>query len=253
VGPSIIGAKKVPITILAYDGKKLTGPQRQADFFADYRDFFEARHWPHGETLPLDARSTRDPRPYIEAVVATQLADQMLTAADLDQDDAYTGAILHFACHYCSAEITGLDQTAPFLSFDDFCKNVSVSKLEGAISLGDEERSRYSKSTPSLSERFARMFVFVNACESASRDHLGSGMLSMLFSSGFRHVVASETLLPDALAYEFASRFYIALRRGLGLGEAVLQARRDLVERCDNPGGMFYTLYGDPGLKLAQN
>ena len=251
-GSPAIGTGRVPIAVLAYDGSLLKGPQRQAVFFRGHRDVFADSHWPAGQTFPLERTLTSRPPPYVETSVAAGLADQILNAATFGRTkaEAYTGAILHFTCHYSSKAIPGLDQSAPFLSFDEFRKNVSVGRLEGTISHVYQTR-KDGQAPPTPGAYFAKMFVFINACESASNDPLDAGMLSMLFDKGFRHVVASETLIPDGLASEFSDRFYIALRRGLTLAEALLQARRDLVERCDNPGGLFYTLYGDPGIKLA--
>jgi hypothetical protein len=75
-------------------------------------------------------------------------------------------------------------------------------------------------------------------------------LIEHLFAAGFAHIIGSETLIPDGLAAHFAEQVYDALLTGETLGMAVYRARRNLIEYRGNPGGVLWSVFGDPDLLL---
>lgn len=207
-------------------------------------------HWPGEREFQIDQLSLSTVPPYLESELAISLAAELAAVAGLTADAAdnqYNGCIVHLCCHYYTKEQHELDQSAPFLSFDDLRKNISITALRGALASvlnsGGEDRDAGS--------RYAQALAVLNACATATSAPFTDGILRLLFSRGFRHIVASETLVPDSLSGAFAIRFYLALMRGESIGVALLSARLDLVNLHDNPGGLLYTLYGDPDMRVA--
>ena len=94
------------------------------------------------------------------------------------------------------------------------------------------------------------VLVFLNACQSAGSGPVAGGLLDHLFTVGFKHIIGSETLIPDRLAGYFAEKVYDGLLAAQTLGMAVYRARRTLVEEHGNPGGVLWSVYGDPDLRL---
>jgi hypothetical protein len=250
----VVGGPTVPVSALIYEGDDLAGPERQAEFFNRHGNTFETRRWPQGAEFPRnDLVAAGHLETYVETDVAAGFAGEVLKVARVVpvlQAD-YKGAIVHIACHYHAEPIALLDQAAPFLAFDGHTTNVGIDSLWNAFSV----QMAASGGRPSIAcdarERFGQMIVFVNACSTGAAAAHGVSLLEKLFRLGFRNIIASETLIPDPLSDSFARQVYLALMRGRSLGAAILQARIDLVERHDNPGGLLYTLYGDPWLRLG--
>jgi hypothetical protein len=55
---------------------------------------------------------------------------------------------------------------------------------------------------------------------------------------------------PIPLPARFAIHFYYALMQSTPISTAVVQARRELLNKESNPIGLFYTLYGNPLLRI---
>ncbi len=254
-GGVIVGGPIVPVSALIYEGEDLSGPERQAAFFDRHADTFQTSRWPNDAVFPTNdlvahGHAVTD----LETAVAAAIAAQVLGIAGLTPvlRPNYRGAIVHIACHYHADPVPELDQAAPFLSFrENATTNVGIDALWNAFAHQTAASAVHPSIRHAARERFGHMIVFVNACATGARLAHGVSLLEKLFRLGFRHIVASETLIPDPLSDSFARQLYLALMRGCPLGAAVLQARIDLVERHNNPGGLLYTLYGDPWLRLG--
>jgi hypothetical protein len=252
-GPATLGKGPIPVSALIYNrlegSNDVEGPEQQAVFFQQNSSRFHMRRWPRGASFTVDPLSDTRWSVYVEREVASGLAGEVLAAAGLDSAEPapYHGAIVHVACHYHTEQAPQITQPVPFLTFDQLHTNVGVDALWNAFS---QCTNANASVRGAAKERFGRMIVFLNACETASSAQNEFSLLENLFLLGFRHVVASETLVPDPLAAAFATQLYLGMMRGLPLGGALLQARKDLLERYDNPGGLLYTLYGDPWLRF---
>jgi hypothetical protein len=250
----LVGGPTVPVSALIYEGEELEGPERQAAFFDRHRGTFRTQRWPQGTVFPTnDLVAEGQLVTDLETAVAAAFVKEVLTVAGLVpvMRPNYNGAIVHIACHYHAEPIAELDQSAPFLSFRGHTTNVGIESLWNAFNYEIDALGPRSRVGRTARERFGQMIVFVNACATGARLVHGVSLLEKLFRIGFRHIIASESLIPDPLSDAFARQLYLALMRGLPLGAAVLQARIDLVERHNNPGGLLYTLYGDPWLRLG--
>jgi hypothetical protein len=250
IGSDVIGGGQVPVAVLAYDGNQLRGPAKQAAFFRSQRKAFAGRYWPEGREFSVNDLSLSPVLPYRESELALSLSSELMAVTGLRggaAEQQYNGCIVHFCCHYYTKELAEIDQSSPFLSFDDLRKNISVTALRGALA----SASNLTPAGRCPSAHFAQALVVLNACETAATAPFTHGILQFLLSRGFRHIIASETLVPDSLSSEFATYFYLALMRGETIGEGLRSARLTLVNLHDNPGGLLYTLYGDPDVRLA--
>jgi CHAT domain len=257
-GPGFLGAGPIPVSALIYettgDGADLKGPEMQASFFERNRSTFRLRRWPRGANFKPDLLRDISSLPtYNEKDIADGLVQQVFMTAGLDPEhsEPYMGAIVHIACHYHTKQIPQITQPAPFLSFDGrLSTNVGIDALYDAFASRMGAVVDGASIARTAAQRFGQMIVFLNACETATSADHGGSLLDKLFELGFRHIVASETLVPDPLAAAFATQLYLGMMRGLPLGGALLQARTELLERYENPGGLLYTIYGDPWLRF---
>jgi hypothetical protein len=92
----------------------------------------------------------------------------------------------------------------------------------------------------------------LNACDSAVL-HLSERepLVWWLLDAGYRAVLGTETRIPDLAASRFSRFVYSHLAEGMPLGEAVRTARWDMLEKLNNPVGLFFTLHGRPEVHLA--
>jgi len=189
------------------------------------------REWPTGHNVP-DA---------FEGV--SQLAKHLLSLAPPAPDKIST--IAHFSCHYAAAGPTpgGTYRAAPALNFGALnTTNIDILSLRG------EFESQHPRGAPSP---FNALF-FLNACETAVGGNYENSLLSFFRDRKATAILGSETLLPDPIAGKFAIEFYKGLLHDrLSVGKAVLRARRRLIERYNNPAGLFYTLFGNPLLQAS--
>jgi hypothetical protein len=92
--------------------------------------------------------------------------------------------------------------------------------------------------------------VFLNACTTGALGEPGESLLGLFRSRNAAAIIGSETLLHDPPAGRFAIYFYYELMRGTSISRAIIDARRELLNKESNPMGLFYTLYGNPRLRL---
>jgi hypothetical protein len=99
----------------------------------------------------------------------------------------------------------------------------------------------------------ARPLVFLNACGAGHQDpERVYSWPAWFLHEGHMAVVGPETLVPEKTAAEYSRHFYRALFGRHTVGEALVQARRDLLAERGNPLGLLYVLYGDPDITIDQ-
>jgi len=107
--------------------------------------------------------------------------------------------------------------------------------------------------TPSL--------VFSNACQSARTDQWNHknirqsayGLANAFMVCGTRHYIGSLWDVTDKPSLEFGVKFYYALFNGESVGEAMFQARSELMEESQDVSWAGFVLYGDPRVCYIQN
>jgi hypothetical protein len=93
--------------------------------------------------------------------------------------------------------------------------------------------------------------VFMNACGSSTINPLSAAsFVSVFLGNGSAGFIGAETRIPDAFATEYAKVFYNRVVGGASIGEALRDAKWELLARYMNPLGVLYTLHGNPDLRL---
>jgi hypothetical protein len=88
--------------------------------------------------------------------------------------------------------------------------------------------------------------VFINACESAELSPLFyAGFVPYFMAKGARGVIGTEANTPVVFATAFAEALVSRLLSGSALGQAVLDTRREFLDRDRNPLGLLYAVYCD--------
>ena len=223
---------KVPLRLFAYRGKDLPEVAEQVDYLRNNAVVAINTEWPGGASINSDEAPHQLATGLFGAVPAS--AGQM--------------GITHFCCHYFAAGVTrrGSPVKLPFLDFGDNQAagdlSVTINDLTGALEQLDE---------PATDD--GRDLVFLNACQSAADSDAEESLLGLLLRRGVSDLVGGLSSLPDQLASRFAREFYVRLLDNAPLGAAMLRARRDLMQVDRNPGGLLYTCYGHPLLRLASS
>jgi hypothetical protein len=152
--------------------------------------------------------------------------------------------VQHFACHCATENQTDVGYTIILGGPDDRRRAISL----GAIRQGFRQRAQARGRGLG-----ARPLVVVNACGSARIDKGTRRSFQQWFlNNRHRGYVGTETDIPDVVAAAFAERLYDALLAGRPLGEAIVIARRRLLNEWGNPLGLLYVLYGDPALAIEK-
>jgi len=219
---------RLALHIVTYQDSDLPGIIQQRRFFRSRRrDFNVIKEWPD-----------------LTKVARDEAPDGL--AAIIHQLDA---GLLHICCHFRPAgpDNQGRFEPEPFLEFEGSGKFIGSSGLPLRVRLIDL-RGALAQLEIEARHPAGEMLVFANACRSALMEGTGESLVSFLMEKQYEQLIGSEGLLPDRVAGEFAVRFYTALLRGSTAGEAILTARRDLLERYSNPAGLLYTGHCDPEL-----
>lgn len=218
-------AGRTPLAVVTYRGSRpMPGIAGQLAFFAKRKSRFEFDAdtvWPRDDTVDED-----------DAV--DELARHFSKSQGTKPKVNHRG-VLHFCCHYLAGE------SGPEIGITDDV-SIGITDLRGTLAspLAGALRSTHAGDP----------LVFVNACSSGSMGRGDESLLRLLLHRGYCHVLVGETLLPDLVASEFAKQVYAGALRGQSIGTAVWRARRYLLERFRNPGGLLYTLYGSPDIHL---
>lgn len=97
-----------------------------------------------------------------------------------------------------------------------------------------------------------RPIVILNACATGVRSPRQTYDFAQLFGKhGASAVIATETVIKSKTALEFAQALYTRLLSGSFLGEAVFEAREELLSarRSESLLSIFYSLYGNPHIR----
>lgn len=147
----------------------------------------------------------------------------------LEQFLSHTLNIVHFACH------ASYDHENHLKSYLSLSKNfeLRLEHLEQGLSI------------PS------RPMVMLNACETGNMNSLYTSFFAQQFYvCGARGVVATECVIPDAFASEFANQLYRYLLKGLPLGQALFESRWHFWNSVQKPTGLIYSMYAQPSVRL---
>jgi len=152
--------------------------------------------------------------------------------------------VQHFACH-CT---TGHARS------EDDCLNLSCdSGRSHKVKLADLQARFTELAEPDANRRNSKPLVFLNACGSSVINPTAPATFPHFFlKNGNRGFIGTETAVPDGVASAFSRTFYSFFLRGCSLGEAIHQAKWELVERHRNPLGILYTVYADPELTVRR-
>lgn len=171
-----------------------------------------------------------------------QRVDERLAGTAAPTPDAILDALagdqgsydfVHFACHASPA--SDASKSKLILSVND--KKVD-------LALRDLGRRAWSWEN-------RHPLVFLNACESGEQPEFQTRSLVKLFlDRGARGVVATQCLMPDAFAAQFALHFYELFFGGMPIDRALLETRRYFLLEHNNPLGLAYSLYADPMTKV---
>ncbi|WP_433222661.1 CHAT domain-containing protein [Dactylosporangium sp. CS-047395] len=147
----------------------------------------------------------------------------------------------HFACH---CDTTAEDD-------DDYTLRLTTSNRRNrTITLGELRRQYSGRLYGNGSGAPARAVVFLNACASSRTDpDTAMSFPRWFLSHRHRAVIGTLSVVPDAVAGTFADALYGRLLQGeRPLGEAMVQARRDMLRDTRNPLGLVYVQHGDTEL-----
>jgi hypothetical protein len=220
-----LGRQRIPTHFFAYRGTTLKGAARQLQYFNRKEQLTLEPNWP-AQDLAAGPGAIED--------LAQRLIGLLTTPARSPRK------IAHFHCHFIPGGVNPAGQFAPVATLDFGCLKISVPSLRGTM----------VQSSLSQNAWRGEVLVFLNACQTASTGGIGGNLIGHLFAAGFKHIIGSETLIPDRLSAYFAEKVYDALLAGNTLGMAVYHARRNLIEDRGNPGGVLWSVYGDPDLRL---
>jgi len=154
--------------------------------------------------------------------------------------------VQHFACH-CETHET--------LSEDCFLGFAHDNRSHRKVTIGDLQ-NRFAALSVRLprQEDVALPLIFLNACGTSAIDPGGVSSFPALFveENGNRGFIGTETRMPDKFAAAFSQAFYTHLLEGYPLGEAIHAAKWNLLEKQNNPMGIFYTVYANPDTRVRK-
>lgn len=156
---------------------------------------------------------------------------------ELFHREDFVYGIVHFACHCIDPQTPGVSEVYLWLKAHD--KEVHMTLGDFNVRAGHHRGFLY------------RPLVFLNACGSATKEHLSQ---SLDFPSGFLNfgaggVIATACDMPDNFAGAFATEFYRRLlnkpstAKQVYIGEALLETKRYFLTKYHNPLGLAYGLY----------
>lgn len=188
-------------------------------FVADQQQWWTAASQVAGTRLAVAARTTT--AEFLQALADPATSDQ----------------ILYFYGHATSASLTargGPDASALVLS-------------DGRLTLED-----LNLDAPDDVQLPGKPLVVLNACESADLSPLFyDGFVPYFLAKGARGVVGTEAKTPAMFATHWATEFFGRLLAGQTIGQAVLQLRREFVERHRNPLGLLYAVHCDQDTRIV--
>ncbi|WP_436536121.1 CHAT domain-containing protein [Actinoplanes sp. HUAS TT8] len=228
----LVAAPRLPVQLITYD---MAGAKTEAATFGLRPDLMSVDGpWP---AAGLD-----------QDEVEQRLLDVLFDpAVALDGGRNTDGAaqIQHFACHCLTENRTDIGYTLLVGGPGEQKRTLTMLAILNGYRQRTQDRGVSAAS---------RSLVVVNACGSAKVDqHTRRSFPEWFLNNRHRGFVGTEVDVPDSVAAVFAEEFYAALLQRIPLGEAVVQARRRLFLRWQNPLGLLYACYGDPNLIVESN
>jgi CHAT domain-containing protein len=142
---------------------------------------------------------------------------------------------VYFYCHATSGDKNG-----------DPDKASIVMGKSDPVTLAD-----LSLDAPTSVQLAGHPLVFINACESADLDpRFYAGFVPYFMAKGARGVIGTECRTPVLFAIHFAEAFFGHLLDGRTVGESVLLARREFLEKNRNPLGLTYAVHCDTQTRI---
>ncbi|HVS81402.1 MAG TPA: hypothetical protein VHE60_06690 [Pyrinomonadaceae bacterium] len=155
--------------------------------------------------------------------------------------------LVYFFCHHQKADGTFKQQGWRYYGDSKMILEGKNATPETAISLKEMDRNGKIESF-----KFPPV-VFMNACES-SQIEIGdptSFMIYFINSLKAWAFIGTEAQIPTRFADDFGKRFVREFLKRQPIGEVLFTARRDYAVQYFNPFGLYYTLYGDGNVSLA--
>jgi hypothetical protein len=195
-----------------------------ADEIAQFNVLRRHFHLPEHEMWPASA-------PGASADPALELATRLFGGVATQ--------IHHFACHYkADTDRAAGRERSP----DCFVFRAKAAAGPFEVKLGELAERHVNLAAERVLPSPGPLLV-LNACDTASQVD-GTSLAQWFLDAGFRAVLGSETRVPDRGAACFSQLLYTRLAEGLQVGEALRKARWDMLERYNNPLGLFFTLHG---------
>ncbi|RZB13669.1 CHAT domain-containing protein [Streptomyces sp. F001] len=155
--------------------------------------------------------------------------------------------IMHFSCHCDARAANGPTDDGEFAlhlaTEDGDSVRIPVEEILGKLILEWKDARRRTLEKP---------LVFLNACATGVYDPSTlTSVVEPFHKNENRGVIATAANLPDRHAHAFSRRFYFELLNGRTVGEALYEAKWDLLRSRKNPMGLLYSLYGMSALQVA--
>jgi len=226
---------RVPVG--AYCDWTLVGVADEIGMFDAPNDDFELANgkvWPSTDLLKSEEEAGRD--------LARRL---FIGGAGVSQPQIH-----HFACHYGISKRYPLGESFSFTARPPPNEDVGESLYLRWDTLKQELVFLADENGPEDSTKYNPMAV-LNACDSAAmRLTDAKPLVWWLLEKGYIAVLGTETQIPDHAASLFSRFMYAHLSEGTSIGEAVRATRWDMLEKLNNPVGLFFTLHGRPEVHL---
>jgi hypothetical protein len=179
-----------------------------------------------------------------------QLSTQMWRATHAD-DTQLAGTpdhIQHYVCHCDTDKPQSLDYTLT-LAHESKIISIFSPMRPKSVSLAQLQANFFGQQGAAN----PGPLVFLNACGSSKVTAEGVASFPGLFLDiGSRAVIGTEIAIPDFAAAAFARAFYTKFLEGFPLGEALYEARMQLLRDRFNPIGALYSAYANPDLRLRK-
>jgi CHAT domain-containing protein len=151
--------------------------------------------------------------------------------------------VVHFACHCSDGANAGASQSYLSLTAHEADLDIYLERLIACEEYGFVNRP----------------FVFLNACGSATVEHLSQSMSlpAGMLKFGARGVIATACTISDDFASAFANEFYkrllqkLLIERIANIGETLLETRLHFLTNYANPLGLAYGLYAASNQQLS--
>ena len=228
------GWDRLPVRVV-YDST-YPGVQAEVGFFRG-----------NGHLFRLEGPYPRDVEDASEPTLAQQLCDPALRVDG--RHGEHPDQVLHVACH-CQAD--GLDTATFAYRLADEQSRHLVVRLDDLL----EELMRHwaaAATHPGAGRPPDKPLVFLNACGTAVTDPASAASLLKPFRDNRnRGIIGTAANVPDRIAAEVSRSFYTSLvGRAMNVGEALHEAKWQLLTDRGNPLGLLYAVHAFAGLRIA--